>query len=155
LQQVLGLSLSIYNVLLLPLDVANQGGEFNAAGPIPMATVELAFLLTTCAMGIAVAPFAMFYYEGVDPSDDDDDDGGKKASTSSQIFYGLKWTFLTLILFFSSRLCAVVFCWAGGTHRQHFPNDIHYNITRSCHRDEYSRVLWDESGTKIPICQIS
>ena len=72
--QVLGTSMSCYNVLLLPLDVANQkniaGGE---AGGIPMGEIDLAFFIASIMLALIVVPFTMFYYEGIDDSDDDED----------------------------------------------------------------------------------
>jgi LMBR1 domain-containing protein 1 len=68
--KVLSLSLSCYNVFLLPLDAANQGGNFNATGGIPMAELTLSFFIISVVFGIAIVPFTMYYYEGVDEGDD-------------------------------------------------------------------------------------
>ena len=71
LYQVLGIALCCYNVLLLPLDVANQKGKAVLdSDAIPMDTVNLVFFAMTIVMAIAIVPFTMFYYEGVDESDD-------------------------------------------------------------------------------------
>lgn len=73
------MSLSIYNVLLLPLDVANQAGAFESAGAIPMAKIEMAFFLVTVAMGVFFVPFSMYYYEGIESDDDDEGDKPRKS----------------------------------------------------------------------------
>lgn len=67
--QVLGFSLACYNVFLLPLDVANQQGQFTAAGGIPMKEISVAFFTATAVMSIVVVPFTIFYYEGAEDSD--------------------------------------------------------------------------------------
>ena len=69
---VLGIALCCFNVLILPLDVANQGGNFIADGGLPMDTITLALFLATVIMAMAVVPFIMFYYEGQDEKDDYD-----------------------------------------------------------------------------------
>jgi hypothetical protein len=63
---------SSFNVLLLPLDVANQNGQFQAVGGLPMGTIDEAFFIATVCMAVAIVPFTMFYYEGVDDADDYD-----------------------------------------------------------------------------------
>jgi LMBR1 domain-containing protein 1 len=68
----LSVSLTIYNVLLLPLDIANQGGTFKASGGLPMAVITESFFLTTVILAVVVVPFTMFYYEGMDEADDTD-----------------------------------------------------------------------------------
>lgn len=112
-----------------------------------MATVELAFFLTTCAMGILVAPFAMFYYEGVDPSDDDDD-GDKKPSATSQIFYGLKWTFLTLILFFG--LNTILWYFEGYAEYTCDVFTTSFTTTELSPLDAANSIEF--CGTAVPVC---
>ena len=60
----------MYNVFLLPLDVANQDGSFEASGGIPMEQIEVAFYFATVCLAIVVVPFTMFYYEGYEDKDD-------------------------------------------------------------------------------------
>ena len=62
---VLGLSVACFNVLLLPLDVANRDGE----GGVPVSTLNVIFYLTTIIMVLFVIPFTVFYYEGSDAKD--------------------------------------------------------------------------------------
>jgi LMBR1 domain-containing protein 1 len=52
------------------LDTANQGGSFEATGGIPMAEMTLAFFISSVVLAIAVVPFTMFYYEGLDESEE-------------------------------------------------------------------------------------
>ncbi|KAJ1507192.1 hypothetical protein HMI54_015788 [Coelomomyces lativittatus] len=94
---ILGISLSCYNIFLLPLDVANQNGLFTATGGLPMQLLNFIFFLSTIIMAGVLVPFVMFYYEGVD--DDDDDGESTTVSTSAQILYAVKWTLPTLIIF--------------------------------------------------------
>lgn len=102
--KVLGVALTIYDVLLLPLDVANQGGEFNAVGGLPMALITESFFIITVIMAVAVVPFTMFYYEGLDEKDEYEESGG---NASKQVFYALKWTAVTISVF----LTAVLVLW--------------------------------------------
>ncbi|KAG5462036.1 MAG: hypothetical protein BJ554DRAFT_5682 [Olpidium bornovanus] len=73
LSKVLGMALACYNILLLPLDVANQRGQFEAAGGIPMRPINIAFFFATVCGCLTIVPFTIFYYEGVDDSDETDD----------------------------------------------------------------------------------
>lgn len=66
------MSLACWNVLLLPLDVANQAGSFDASGGIPMAQLTLAFFICSICIAIAVVPFVMYFYEGMDEKDEYD-----------------------------------------------------------------------------------
>lgn len=66
------LTLSCYNILFLPLDVANQRGEFEAAGGLPMGQIATAFFFTSVVTAVALIPFTMFYYEGMDEKDEYD-----------------------------------------------------------------------------------
>ncbi|KAI3653386.1 hypothetical protein MP228_001333 [Amoeboaphelidium protococcarum] len=102
---VVGLTLSCYNALLLPLDVANQGGQFVAVGGIPMAQITFAFFIATICMALAVVPFVMFYYEGMDEADEFDNDPAK------QVFYAVQWTFVTLVIYFLAT--ALIWYYAG------------------------------------------
>lgn len=70
---ITGLSVACFNVLLLPLDVANQDGSFSARGGIPMETLNLVFFMLTIAYALLIVPFTVFYYEGVDDKDDAED----------------------------------------------------------------------------------
>ncbi|KAL7746655.1 hypothetical protein RI367_008055 [Sorochytrium milnesiophthora] len=92
---VIGIALACYNIFLLPLDVANQQGAFQAAGGIPMFQINLIFFIATIVLGTVLVPFVMFYYEGVDDSDDE----GDKTTTGSQIMYAFKWVVPTLLVF--------------------------------------------------------
>ena len=49
--------MSIYNVLLLPLDVANQGGNFEASGGLPMGYLTLSFFLATVILRVETRCF--------------------------------------------------------------------------------------------------
>lgn len=91
---VFGLSLSAYNIFLLPLDVANQSGQIAAAGQIPMATITLVFYLATVGLVTVGVPFTVFYYEGVDDNDESDE----KRNKISQVGYALKWLIPTVIM---------------------------------------------------------
>ena len=66
-----GVTFSCYNVLLLPLDVANHRGSVDAVGGINMANITIGFFITSIVLAFAVVPFMMYYYEGVDESDDE------------------------------------------------------------------------------------
>ncbi|KAJ3383415.1 hypothetical protein HDU84_003625 [Entophlyctis sp. JEL0112] len=105
---ILGLTLSAWNIFVLPLDVANQNNRINASGGIPMATLTLAFNLTSVFLFMVAVPFTMFYYEGEDDSDESDE---KRKPVQSQIAYALKWLIPTLI--FSGGIIAVLYWQAG------------------------------------------
>nr|KAJ3422296.1 hypothetical protein HK105_000333 [Polyrhizophydium stewartii] len=93
---ILSLSLAAWNVYLLPLDVANQGGsKGNATGGIPIPLLTLAFYATSIIIVLIVMPFTVFYYEGEDNKDDDD---GTSRSASGQLAYAIKWIIPTLIV---------------------------------------------------------
>lgn len=68
----MGISISVFNILLLPLDVSNQKGVFENLHSIPMGSITISFFIITIVMGLALVPFAMFYYEGIDETDTDD-----------------------------------------------------------------------------------
>ncbi|KAJ3371138.1 hypothetical protein GGF31_003561 [Allomyces arbusculus] len=92
---VLSLSVACYNIFLLPLDVANQQGNFTAAGGIPMTTINFSFFIASVILGLVTVPFVMFYYEGVD----DKDDAGDSTTTTSQVVYAFKWIVPTVVVF--------------------------------------------------------
>ena len=67
------MALSAYNIFLLPLDIANQAGEFQTTNSLDTYTLEIAFFVLTSCVVIVIIPFSMFYYEGVDDTDEADD----------------------------------------------------------------------------------
>ncbi|KAI9224739.1 LMBR1-like membrane protein [Blastocladiella britannica] len=91
---VLGFSVSCYNIFLLPLDVANQGGQYIATGGLPMYIINMVFFITTVVMGAVMVPFVMFYYEGVDDKDSESDN----TTSGGQFIYAFKWLIPTLII---------------------------------------------------------
>jgi LMBR1 domain-containing protein 1 len=91
---VLGLSLSAWNLFLLPLDVANQKGLTDTSG-FPMGILTIAFYGTTIGMVLLIVPFTIYYYEGED--NDDDPDG--KRSSGGQLGYAIKYIIPTLLVF--------------------------------------------------------
>lgn len=70
LLQVIGMSLACYNIFLLPLDIANQNNSFIATGGLDMALMEFIFFISSIVVALAVTPFAMYYYEGMDERDE-------------------------------------------------------------------------------------
>ncbi|EGG21903.1 LMBR1-like conserved region-containing protein [Cavenderia fasciculata] len=56
---VAGLTLAAVSILMLPLDVANKGGE----GGFPMDTIWLVIYIAIAIFSVIIVPFAMFYYE--------------------------------------------------------------------------------------------
>ncbi|KYR01427.1 hypothetical protein DLAC_01911 [Tieghemostelium lacteum] len=56
---VLGLVLAAISILMLPLDVANNGGQ----GGFPMDTMWLVIYIIVAVFAVVIVPFAMFYYE--------------------------------------------------------------------------------------------
>ncbi|TPX33356.1 hypothetical protein SmJEL517_g03727 [Synchytrium microbalum] len=92
---VVGLSVSCFNIFLLPLDVANQGGTFQgSSSSLPMFSLSLAFYITTMVMGLLLVPFTVYYYEGIDDSDEADD----KSNNKSQLAYAIKWMVPTIVV---------------------------------------------------------
>ncbi|RKO98166.1 hypothetical protein CXG81DRAFT_20453 [Caulochytrium protostelioides] len=91
---VLGLTLAAYNIFLLPLDVANQGGTLATSGAIPMEKLTLAFYITTCIITVVGVPFTVFYYEGEDDTDDEE----AQTSHKGQLVYAIKWLIPTVIV---------------------------------------------------------
>ncbi|KAI8818355.1 LMBR1-like membrane protein [Fimicolochytrium jonesii] len=102
---VLGLSIACYNIFLLPLDVANQKGQLDAPGKIPMTQISIAFYIVTVIWCLVIVPFTVFFYEG-----SDEDDGDQK-STPSAFGYALKW--LVPILVFSAGVIAALYWFSG------------------------------------------
>ncbi|KAI9201893.1 uncharacterized protein BJ171DRAFT_516841 [Polychytrium aggregatum] len=96
---ILGISLSAYNLFLLPFDVGNQSGEFTTTG-IPMGPIASGFYITSVAIVLVAVPFTVYFYEGVDDSDESDE----KSSSNSQLGYALKWLLPTLIF-----IAAIIF----------------------------------------------
>lgn len=100
--KVCGLSLACCNVLILPLDVANQRGTFIASGDLPMQYISLISFILTVVFGVLLVPFTMYYYEGLD---DEDEYGGSYvmiinfSNAFKQFVYAFKWTFVTLVIF--------------------------------------------------------
>ncbi|KAI8805368.1 LMBR1-like membrane protein [Cladochytrium replicatum] len=103
---VLCISLAAYNIFLLPLDVANQRGEFYRSA-IPMTQIQLAFYIATTVISIVAVPFTVFYYEGIDDSDESDE----KSGGQSQIAYALKWLIPTLV--FAAAVIIVMYYFIG------------------------------------------
>jgi hypothetical protein len=60
------------------LDVANQEGAFTTTEDFPMSRISYAFSITSIIFILAIVPFTIFWYEGMDADDGDDDDRGKK-----------------------------------------------------------------------------
>ena len=89
---VLGVSIACYNVLLLPLNVANQSGEIQANGGLPMNVFNLVFFIATIVFVLLVVPFTIFYYEGYDGAE-------KGEKSKSQLWNAIVWTVPTIIIF--------------------------------------------------------
>lgn len=67
---VIGLCLACFNVLLLPYDVANRFSPDvagSAGGGIDVVLVWQIVMWTICVFTFVIVPFAMFYYESMDP----------------------------------------------------------------------------------------
>eukprot|EP00835_Amoeboradix_gromovi_P002561 NODE_148_length_17471_cov_0.413136.p4 type:complete len:396 gc:universal NODE_148_length_17471_cov_0.413136:11616-12803(+) len=81
------LSLACFNVLMLPLDVANQTMDEDNNGGLPLRQIAIICFLTSVSIVYTVIPFCVFWYEGID-------DG----SGSSQLGHAMKWTLPTVIV---------------------------------------------------------
>ncbi|KAJ3043789.1 hypothetical protein HDV00_004196 [Rhizophlyctis rosea] len=103
---VLGLTLAAYNIFLLPLDVANQSGTFEAKGSIPMSQLNIAFYIATIVISIVGVPFTVFFYEGADEGDGDD-----RRSTGQALAYAIKW--IIPILIFTAAVIGVLYWFIG------------------------------------------
>lgn len=67
---ILGLSLACFNVLLLPYDVANRKDPDVANAPgggINTVLMWQIVMFAIAALAFLIVPFAIFYYEGLDP----------------------------------------------------------------------------------------
>lgn len=70
--QVLALSISAYNIYLLPLDVALQKGQFSTGAAAFMPKLTVSLYTITSIVSMVVVPFIIFWYEGIDDEDDPD-----------------------------------------------------------------------------------
>ena len=103
---ILGISLASYNILLVPLDVANVNN-----GNLPIYALSLISLISTLAIGFAIIPFMMFYYEGYSGSET------RKNKTLHQLLYAAKWTVPFLFVLVAAAIPLYLF--AGNTsHRR-------------------------------------
>eukprot|EP00158_Paraphelidium_tribonemae_P004492 Partr_v1_DN26785_c0_g1_i3_m8910 putative LIMR family len=102
---ILGVTLCCLNVLVLPLDVANQGGQLDAIGGLPMEGITLGLFVASIILAAAAVPFMMFYYEGLDDSED------KGSDPIAQIIYAVKWSSISLIVFFTG--CSLLWYYYG------------------------------------------
>jgi LMBR1 domain-containing protein 1 len=103
---VTGLSIACYNVLLLPLDVANQNGNaLNTAG-LPMKQLDLAFFLLTIIYVAVVIPFVILYYESWEDTAE-----SKKNTALHQLLHALKW--ITPIVVVLVVVVAVLYIFIG------------------------------------------
>ncbi|EPZ34343.1 hypothetical protein ROZALSC1DRAFT_26474 [Rozella allomycis CSF55] len=89
---VYGVFVACCNVLLLPLDVANQNLGYLSSGGLPMETLNYIFFMSTVVLCICVIPFTVFYYEGADNPDGE-------PNIFSQAFNGFKYLLFSLGLF--------------------------------------------------------
>ncbi|EFA76425.1 LMBR1-like conserved region-containing protein [Heterostelium album PN500] len=80
---ILGIGLASISILMLPLDVANKGGE----GGFPMETLWIVVYIAIAVFAIVIVPFAMFFYES------DEADGG------NQFVSAIKGTIVILFVF--------------------------------------------------------
>ncbi|KAJ3055598.1 hypothetical protein HK097_010022 [Rhizophlyctis rosea] len=103
---LLGLTLAAYNIFLLPLDVANQNGQLESRGKIPMAQINLAFYIATIVICLVGVPFTVFFYEGTDEGDGDD-----KRSSAQALAYAIKW--IIPILIFTAAVIGVLYWFVG------------------------------------------
>jgi LMBR1 domain-containing protein 1 len=81
---VFSLTLVCANILMLPLDVAN-----NNNGGLPMEIIWIVAYSLTGALSLVVIPFTIFYYEAEDPTEDNVD----------QIKQAIFWSLGSLIIF--------------------------------------------------------
>ena len=84
---ILCLSLACFNVLMLPLDVANQSLSGVGSGGLPIRGIAIVCFLTSICIVFTIIPFCVFWYEGID-----DGSGG------SQLGHAMKWTIPTIIV---------------------------------------------------------
>jgi len=88
---ILGLSLSCFSILMLPLDVANTETPGPHGGFKNMDVLWLVLYIVVAAMVVIVIPFAIFYYEA--------EEAEVTEETPSQIGSAIKGTIITLIIF--------------------------------------------------------
>eukprot|EP00834_Sanchytrium_tribonematis_P008322 NODE_942_length_2988_cov_1.180339.p1 type:complete len:399 gc:universal NODE_942_length_2988_cov_1.180339:1160-2356(+) len=81
------MSLACFNVLMLPLDVANKTYDDTANGGIPLRQIAIICFMTSISLVFTLVPFCVFWYEGID-------DG----SGSSQLGHAMKWTLPTIVV---------------------------------------------------------
>ena len=90
-----GISLAVYNVLLLPLSLANK-----ETGGIPIGIISTVLLDVTLVFALFLIPFMVLYYEGIE------EDSGRSALMRNACFsfgqfgYACKWMlpFVVLLL---------------------------------------------------------
>ncbi|KAN0021958.1 hypothetical protein ACTFIU_004104 [Dictyostelium citrinum] len=92
---ILGLTLAATSILMLPLDVANEGGK----GGFPMDILWIVIYIAVAVFAIVICPFAMFFYE----SEEADPGAG------SQIAGAFKGTFAILFVFTALTIVLYVF----------------------------------------------
>lgn len=68
------MSVSAYNIFLLPLDVAISKGSFYSGESQTFGMVSIIFYLITTFYVLIAVPFAIFWYESLDTDDSDDPD---------------------------------------------------------------------------------
>lgn len=90
---IFGLSLACFNVLLLPYDVANRQDpdvQNSVGGGINTVLVWQIVMYSIAAMSVLIVPFAIFYYEGMDPD---------QKNIFNQLKPAICYTSITTILF--------------------------------------------------------
>eukprot|EP01006_Ploeotia_vitrea_P050656 TRINITY_DN67480_c6_g4_i1.p1 TRINITY_DN67480_c6_g4~~TRINITY_DN67480_c6_g4_i1.p1 ORF type:complete len:513 (-),score=38.40 TRINITY_DN67480_c6_g4_i1:207-1691(-) len=90
---VLSLSLAIFTVLLLPLDVANTQSPIilnGLPGGLKLSFLWQMLLLVDAGFVVLIVPFGICYYEGYDP---------EEFSIFGQVKRGILWTFGLLVIF--------------------------------------------------------
>lgn len=90
---VLGLSVAMFLVLLLPLDVGNKGDNL-----LPMKQIWFAFFIIVAVLIVVVNPFAIFYYEEGDNSVGKQFAGALKYTFCSTLIFGLVFALLYVFL---------------------------------------------------------
>eukprot|EP00835_Amoeboradix_gromovi_P000950 NODE_36_length_31474_cov_0.342438.p6 type:complete len:487 gc:universal NODE_36_length_31474_cov_0.342438:13816-12356(-) len=96
---ILCMTLACFNVLMLPLDVANSSLDEENNGGLPIREIAIVCFLTSICLVYTVIPFCVFWYEGID-----DGSGG------SQLGHAMKWTIPTIIVI----LLVFVAAWLWG-----------------------------------------
>lgn len=98
---VIGFSFACYSVLLLPLDVANQGGVSRGLDPIPMDLLWLITYLTEGGIILVLVPFLMYFYEDESPN------------PIKRFFVAFGWELLFLII--CGAFLAIMYAFLGYT----------------------------------------